>query len=167
MHSLGSGRTIRVSVSSSEAEGHGPSDRPALNANGRFVVFESSAEDLVGTDSNGQDDVFIRDRKSGKTRILSISTTNVASDGLSRFARVSGDGRYVVFMSDSMTFDPKDNADQGRDIYMRDRTLGTTTLLSVSNADDLGNEASVFRSSRPTGASPRSHPWRTTSSRTT
>jgi Tol biopolymer transport system component len=143
VHNLQSGRTVRVSVSSSEAEGHGLADRPALSADGRFVVFESGAEDLVGTDSNGQDDVFIRDRKNGTTSILSVSTTNVQSDGLSRFARVSAGGRYVVYMSDSTTFVPEDT-DPGRDIYMRDRKLGTTTLLSVDNAGTHGDDASIF-----------------------
>ena len=143
LHNLRSGKTVRVSVSSSEAEGHGLSDRPALSADGSFVVFESGAEDLVGTDSNGQDDVFIRDRKNGTTEILSISTTDAAGDGLSRYARVSGDGRYVVYMSDSTTFVP-DDTDPGRDMYMRDRMLGTTTLLSVNTAGTHGDDASHF-----------------------
>jgi Tol biopolymer transport system component len=143
LHGIRSGRTFRVSVSSAETEGHGLADRPALSADGRFVVFESGAEDLVGTDSNGQDDVFIRDRKKGTTKILSISTGNAASDGLSRFARVSYDGRYVVYMSDSTTFVAADT-DPGRDIYLRDRMLGTTTLLSRNNAGTRGDAASIF-----------------------
>src|SRR5262245_36191 len=143
LHTLRSGKIVRVSVSSSEAEGHGLSDRPALSADGRFVVFESGAEDLAGTDSNGQDDVFVRDRQNGTTEIVSISTASVASDGLSRFARVSADGRYVTFMSDATTFVAEDT-DPERDIYMRDRTLDTTTLVSVNDLGARGDGASHF-----------------------
>jgi Tol biopolymer transport system component len=139
-------RTTRVSVSTTEAEGGGPSDRAALSSTGRFVVFESSAEDLVASDSNAQDDVFIRDRKKGTTSLVSIAgpvSGPTQGNGLSRAADVSGDGRYVTWMSDSTSFVAEDT-DPTRDIYLRDRQLKTTILVSVSTADTGGNDSSIF-----------------------
>jgi len=138
--------TTRVSVSTTEAEGGGLSDRAALSSSGRYVVFESSAEDLVDSDSNAQDDVFIRDRKTGTTKIVSIAGPDSAptqGNGLSRAADISGDGRYVAWMSDSTAFVAEDT-DPARDIYIRDRQLETTVLVSVSTTDTGGDEASIF-----------------------
>jgi Tol biopolymer transport system component len=139
-------RTTRVSVSTTEAEGGGPSDRAALSSTGRFVVFESSAEDLVANDSNAQDDVFIRDRKKGTTSLVSIAgpvSGPTQGNGLSRAADVSGDGRFVTWMSDSTSFVAEDT-DPTRDIYLRDRQLKTIILVSVSMADTGGNDSSIF-----------------------
>lgn len=55
------GRTWRASVTSRDAEVNGRSGYPALSANGHYVVFESSATDLVSGDTNGKIDVFVRD----------------------------------------------------------------------------------------------------------
>jgi Tol biopolymer transport system component len=139
-------KTTRVSVSSSETEGGGPSDRAALSSSGRFVVFESSAEDFVGFDSNAQDDVFIRDRKRGTTKMVSIAGPDsgpTQGNGLSRAADISGDGRYVAWMSDSTTFVGNDT-DPSRDIYVRDRKLNRTILASVSTTHTGGNDSSIF-----------------------
>src|SRR4051812_42387554 len=64
------GRTERVSVSSSGRQGNGNSGfytPPALSADGRFVAFGSAATNLVKGDTNRTNDVFVRDRETGRT----------------------------------------------------------------------------------------------------
>jgi len=51
-----------VSVSSAGAQGNGNSFRPSISADGRYVAFVSEATNLVGSDTNGATDVFMRDR---------------------------------------------------------------------------------------------------------
>src|SRR5215210_2427604 len=67
----------RISVSSSGVQGNAPSggvEPPAISADGRFVAFVSSASSLVAGDTNGFDDVFVRDRVAGTTERVSIAT---------------------------------------------------------------------------------------------
>src|SRR5262249_39724580 len=63
----GIGAPVRVSVSSSGAEGNGRSDTSAISFDGSAVAFVSTATNLVTGDTNGQDDVFVRDRKTNQT----------------------------------------------------------------------------------------------------
>jgi WD40 repeat protein len=117
---------------------------------GRFVAFEFGADDLVSNDSNLEDDVFVRDRKNGITRLVSLSSGEIQGNGLSRAASVSANGRYVAFMSDSTTFVAADDS-PGRDIYLRDRRRGTTRLLSVKTSGRKGNGPSIFPRLTPDG----------------
>src|SRR5690348_9023637 len=68
------GITSRVSLSSTGRQANGGSGTPALSADGRFVAFVSSGSNLVPGDTNGQGDVFVRDRLTGLTRRLSVSS---------------------------------------------------------------------------------------------
>src|SRR5437868_9172865 len=76
-------KTRRVSVSSSGAEANGDSFHSSISANGRFVAFVSSATNLVGGDTNGHTDVFVRDRKTHRTKRVSVSSTGVEADNSS------------------------------------------------------------------------------------
>jgi hypothetical protein len=62
--------------------------------NGRSVAFESDATNLVEGDSNGQRDIFVYDRKSGRTTRASVSTSGTQSNSGSYFAALSGNGRW-------------------------------------------------------------------------
>ena len=62
------GTTQRVSVGPGGVQGNGDSSqRPSISADGRFVAFSSDASNLVPGDTNGVDDVFVRDRQTGTT----------------------------------------------------------------------------------------------------
>jgi Tol biopolymer transport system component len=65
VHDTISGATTRISVTSSGADSDGDSLRPALSANGHFAAFDSQATNLVGGDTNGFSDVFLRDVTAG------------------------------------------------------------------------------------------------------
>jgi Tol biopolymer transport system component len=89
----------RVSVSSGEVQGNSDSSRPSISSNNRYAVFSSIATNLVPQDTNGSEDVFVRDRDEGKTRRVSIAFDGSAGDDDSFSAVISGDGRYIAFTS--------------------------------------------------------------------
>jgi Tol biopolymer transport system component len=138
--------------------------RPVLSANGRFVSFELDDDDFPGADATL--DAYVHDRKTGKTELISRSTsgTPVDSDYLV-YPTISGDGRFVAFTSDS---DVLPGATGTPDLYLRDRKKNQTTLVSRTPDGDpagggLANAGSVsfdgrfvaFESSAPSlGADP-------------
>ncbi len=89
----------RSSVSSSEVEGNADSSRPSISSDNRFVAFASIATNLVLQDTNGSEDVFVRDRDEGRTRRVSIAFDGSEGDNNSFSAIVGGDGRFVAFTS--------------------------------------------------------------------
>ena len=142
------GTTERVSVDSSGAEGDYHSLYPRISTTGRYVVFESQASNLVPGDTNGTFDIFIRDRQTGTTERVSISSGGTEANGNSYHPGVSSDGRFVAFESDSsnMTAD----ANSTSDIFVRDRSFpfGTrrTDRMSVNSSGAQGNGLSYFSS---------------------
>ena len=108
---LAGGKTERVSVASDGAQGDGPSFDPATSADGRFVAFISHATNLVPGDTNGRDDVFVRDRQAGTTELVSVGAGGAQANGSSGdFGRVaiSADGRFVAFDSSASNLVPAD-----------------------------------------------------------
>ncbi|MGB3442613.1 MAG: hypothetical protein WBA97_28045 [Actinophytocola sp.] len=94
--------TELVSISTGGTQGNDESDTFTpfgTSDDGRFVAFVSSATTLVAGDTNGVDDVFVRDRQSGATERMSVATGGTQGNGASRALAISGDGRYVVFNS--------------------------------------------------------------------
>jgi hypothetical protein len=111
-------------------------NQPSLNANGRFVVFQSDADDLVPGDTNAGVDVFVRDTSTARTERVSVSSSGEqAMTGTVWAARadpdaISGNGRWVVFTSPAGNLTPPDTNDSG-DVFVRDRWTHTTRRVSV------------------------------------
>ena len=91
--------TTRVSVKSNEAQVFSPSSLSAMSLDGNFVAFVSSAQNLVTGDTNGQQDVFLRNRVAGTTSRVSVGSGGNQANGLSDLPSISRDGRYVAFFS--------------------------------------------------------------------
>jgi Tol biopolymer transport system component len=151
LRDLKSGRTKRVSVSSSGAQADGGSNKPVMSANGRFIAFESSATNLVHHDTNASVDVFVHDVKTGKTRRVSVASNGHEAGAESRFPTISADGRYIAFQSEASNLVGGDS-NASRDIFVHDLKTGKTKLISVtpSGAESSGD------SSQPT-ISPDGH----------
>ncbi len=88
-----------MSLSSAGAEGNGGSFVPSISAGGRFVAFDSEASNLVAGDANGSFDVFVRDRRTGTTTRMSLSSAGAEGNGGSFVPSISADGRFVAFLS--------------------------------------------------------------------
>ncbi len=93
--------TIRVSVGAGGAQGNALSRRPHLSGDGRFVVYESDATNLVASDTNGVRDIFLYTVSSQVTVRLSETSSAVQGNALSDRAVMSSTGLYGVFRSAS------------------------------------------------------------------
>jgi Tol biopolymer transport system component len=79
--------------------GNSASDSPDISADGRFVVYRSAATNLVAGDTNGFPDVFVNDRLSGETTLLSTSLSGATANNRSLMPVFSADGRTIIFQS--------------------------------------------------------------------
>jgi Tol biopolymer transport system component len=143
VHDLQTGVTTRVSVSSAGAQGNGMTWTLALSADRRFVAFSSSASNLVAGDTNNAKDVFVHDRATGITTRESVATSGAGANGNcgDNGVAISGDGMVVAFASWATNLVAGD-ANNERDIFVRDRAAGTTTRVSVSTAGVEGDSFS-------------------------
>lgn len=131
VHDRQTGSTERVSVSSSEAQADGASDQPSISADGRFVAFESDALNLISGEANGTTDVFIHDRETGSTELVSVNSSGEQSGGPSFDPSISVDGRFVGFISYAAGLVPGDT-NQWRDVFIHDRLTGATEQVNAS-----------------------------------
>ena len=123
------GATVRVSASS-PAPTYQASENPSISSNGRYIAYESSASTLVPGDTNGEPDIFVWDRTTGSTERI----TN--GDSFSIAASISGDGRFVTFMSYATNLVPNDT-NSIDDVFVWDRTTGTTVRITNGNDRSL------------------------------
>lgn len=124
--------TERVSVSSAGQGSNGTSDfTPAISADGRYVAFVSRGTNLVaGGDANGDDrDVFLRDRASGTTRLVSLDSQGRQADNDSFGVAISPEGGSIAFGNASALVPADTNGNW--DVYVRDDGTGTTVPVDV------------------------------------
>ncbi len=123
--------TVRVDLSSTGVQANMTSQSPAVSASGRWVAFESAADNLVPGDQNSLSDVFLRDRRNVTTKRISVSAGGAEGDGASSQASISGDGRWIAFSSSATNLVPGATGGLGN-VYLYDRTSGA--LQRISNA---------------------------------
>src|SRR5207249_1448960 len=142
---LHTGTTTLVSVNSAGTDsGDNGSGLAAVSANARFEAFVSSASDLAGNNTNFNSDVFVRDLNTGTTTLVSVNSagTDSGNNG-SGLAAVSANARFVAFVSSASDLALNDTNFYS-DVFVRDLTTGTTTLVSVNSAGtDSGNGFSI------------------------
>jgi len=124
----GANELISVNIAGTGAA-NGYSLEPYLNANGRYVVFHSTASNLATNDTNTRLDVFWRDRVAGLNVVASVNTNGVAGNGSSTVRGISADGRYVVFSSTSSDLVSGDN-NATEDVFVRDMVSNVTVMVS-------------------------------------
>ena len=126
------GRTALVSVDSQGRQSpDGQNFAPDISSDGRWVTFDSDADSFVAGDTNERTDIFVRDVRSGRTSRVSVSSKGGQADDHSFTPSISGDGRWVTFVSDATNLVPGDtNGDT--DAFLHDRRTGRTVRLSVA-----------------------------------
>ncbi|HVF21146.1 MAG TPA: hypothetical protein VNA14_13020 [Mycobacteriales bacterium] len=158
------GGSFVASVADDESDADGRSDAffsPALSADGRFLVFQSIATNLVPGDRNGAYDTFVRDLAAGSTVRVSVSSAGTESHPQSETtgnqlisctqavcagfdsATISPDGRYVTFSSNAPDLVPGDT-NTTYDVFVHDRLRHTTTRLSILD-DGQQSGGAAFR----------------------
>ena len=113
-------RTELVSVSSTGEPGDGDNQAPSISADGRYVAFESDAENLVDNDFNFALDVFVRDRLGRVTERASVRSGGAEVEEESTSASLDGSGRYVAFSSDGV-FAGSGEGGETTHVWRRDR----------------------------------------------
>ena len=140
VHDRLTGTTELVSVASNGEKGNKGSYQPSISADGRHIVFLSSASNFISNDNNGQSDVFIRHLDTEETEIVSIASYGTQGNLGAEFGipAVSEDGRYVAFVSRSTNLVTNDTNDS-RDVFVRDLQTRTTVRASVATDDSQAN----------------------------
>lgn len=136
-------QTTRVSVATDKLQGNGDSSSPSLSADGRYVAFMSFANNLVASDTNGIWDVFVHDRQTHKTSLISVDSSGLQANPhvgstIIAFPSLSADGRFVAFYSEATNLVVGDTNNYP-DIFIHDRLTHQTTRVSVGSNGMQGN----------------------------
>ncbi|MGB9937103.1 MAG: NosD domain-containing protein [Methanobacterium sp.] len=135
---LVSNTTARISFTSTGGQANGGSYDPAISADGRYIVFRSLANNLVTSDTNSFDDIFVRDLVNDSTIRVSVDLFGEPSNGYSYSPSISADGRYVAFESYADNLVSGDT-NAAPDIFVRDLANNTTIRVSVGSSGEQGS----------------------------
>jgi Tol biopolymer transport system component len=134
---LGTGETRRISVARGGGVPNDASYYPAINGDGRRIVFVSAATDLDGDGlKRHQEHLYLHDADTGRLRLLTLGTSGGTAHGDSRHPALNGDGRFVVFSSEAANFRCPDRcgplADHNlvSDVYRLDVVTGIADRIS-------------------------------------
>jgi Tol biopolymer transport system component len=126
-------RTIRVSISSTGGQGNHDSGASSISEDGRIVAFTSEASNLVNGDTNGTEDVFVRDLRKHRTTRVSVSSAGAQANAGSLSPSVSRGGRLIAFESTASNLVSGDT-NGALDVFVHDRKTRRTTRVSVDSA---------------------------------
>ena len=135
---------------------------------GRYVAFESQADNLSDADNNAVTNIFLHDTLDGGTQLVSQASDGAPADGDSRNPSVSGEGEVVAFDSKATNLSAEDE-DAATDVFTRNIAPGTTALVSRIDGIGGGRRTAIrsTRRSRRAGCGSPSRRMPTTSSPTT
>ena len=123
-----------ISEVSAEVIGNGWSDDPSISKDGRFITFVSVADNLVADDTNSLADIFLHDNLTGITQRISTAWDGSPPDGWSYHPTISGDGRFVAFVSVANNLTP-DDTNGLADVFVYDRLTNQTSRVSLASED--------------------------------
>ncbi|MCB9848215.1 MAG: PD40 domain-containing protein [Phycisphaeraceae bacterium] len=138
VYDMGTGATTAVSVSSEGRLLDAASDFPSISGDGRYVAFQSRGS--TPGEPGGTWRIFVHDRSSGVTRMVSVDSLGRAARGDSERPSISADGRYVAFETDAALVAADTNG--RRDVYRCDLLNGRVELVSASSTGMVGGAAS-------------------------
>ena len=145
--SLTDGTLVRASTTTTGVGATGgASTNPSLSADGKMVVFTSSATNLATGDSNGVGDIFVKNLFTGELTLVSANSSGTIGNGASDFASISADGRYVSFTSSATNLVSGDTNGVD-DVFRKDLQTGEIIRVSTSATGVQGNSTSSTSSS--------------------
>jgi Tol biopolymer transport system component len=112
----------------------------SLSGDGRYVAF--TANWLSTADEANRTDVFVRDRTTGTTTLVSATPGGVPGGAISSAPSISRDGRFVAFQSDAGDLVASDD-NRETDVFVRDLQAGTTEVVSVVAAGDVDGHSAA------------------------
>ena len=132
LHDRLTGMTERVSVNSLGIQGNDECAGASVSSDGRFVAFGSRSSNLVLGDTNGEYDIFVRDRQTGTTRRVNVDSLGRQGNLVSGDPTISADGRYVAFSSWADNLVPGDT-NGWSDVFVHDMNTGFTERVSIDS----------------------------------
>lgn len=138
VHDRVTGETTRVSVASDGTQVNGIAITPEISGDGRFVAFDSWANNLVPGDTNHTGDLYVHDRATGETTRISVASDGTQANDDSDEPRISRDGRFIAFNSDATNLVVGDT-NGAVDAFVHDRATGETTRVSVASDGTQAN----------------------------
>lgn len=142
VHDRVTGDTSRVSISTGGNQANAHSGAVSISGDGRYIAFESAASNLAGGDTNGHEDVFVRDRDLKETTRVSVAGDGTQGNSLSNGSGLTPDGRLVVFYSTASNLVPGDT-NNFEDVFVHNRQTGETGRVSVATDGTQGNGGSL------------------------
>jgi len=139
------GQTFLVSVNSAAEQGNGFSEGSTISESGRFVAFYSMANNLVDSDTNSVQDIFVHDRQTGVTTRASVDSGGNGVSGYVSSPTISSNGQFVAFTADSADLVDGD-LNGKRDVFVRDIVNGSTLRVSENASGDDPDDNSGFYS---------------------
>ncbi|TMB65513.1 MAG: hypothetical protein E6J43_11900 [Chloroflexi bacterium] len=136
------GSTELINKSSDEVQSEGGNFGGETTPDGQFVTFSSASAALVPGDTNGRWDGFVRDRVAGTTERVTVSSDELEGNGDSWVNGISDDGRFILFTSSADNLVPGDTNPMFFDLFVRDRSLGTTEIITVDKDGGPANSGS-------------------------
>ncbi|MDO8944576.1 MAG: hypothetical protein Q7U75_15440, partial [Desulfobacterales bacterium] len=139
------GRTGLVSLTSSGRSGTRPVLAFSSAQSGDRVAFSWQSNDRAAGDTNGVEDVYVRDITAGTTRLVSARADGSgAGNAASGSPAMASGGRYVAFQSEAtdLVGAAEEDGNRAADILLRDLETGTTELISATPAGVPGDRAS-------------------------
>jgi len=138
LYEVTTGQTTLISRHSDGTQNNGGAYSPAISADGSFIAFVSYADDLVDADTNGYEDIFVRDVAGGTTTLVSRHTDGTQGDDWSYSPSISADGQIVAYSSYAGNL-VDDDANGAGDVFVYDMQAGTTTMVSRHSDGTPGN----------------------------
>jgi Tol biopolymer transport system component len=142
VYDMQSNTTTRISISTNGTQANGMSLNATISADGRYVAFESAATNLISGDTNGVNDIFVRDMLLSTTIRVSVDSSGIQGNFASHRPRLSGTGQFVVFSSDATNLVFLDS-NGWEDVFVHDQVSGNTARASVDSSDFDGNGPSI------------------------
>ena len=134
--------TWSASTSASGQLGNGPSRHPSISRDGRIVVFDSEADNLVANDTNRAGDIFVKNLASGAIERVNLGPASTQASRGAAYPATSADGRFVLFESVATNLVPGTTPNTAH-LFLRDRSSATTECISrvpggpIANADSF------------------------------
>lgn len=129
------GETIRGSEDVNGNEGNGPSSSPSISSNGRYLAFRSGATNLVPGDTNGFDDVFVKDLATGEIELVSTNAMGEQGNTHSSSTAISPDGTLVLFESQATNLVP--GSSTNHNVFLKNLITGAIELISVDSDENI------------------------------
>ncbi|MBK9925327.1 MAG: PD40 domain-containing protein [Anaerolineales bacterium] len=151
IHDMKTSTTTLVSVGSSGTQWTMGSTSPSISADGRYVAFRSGDDNLVSGDTNGCNDIFVRDLYMGITTRVSVDSNGTQAGCNSVNPSISANGRFVSFESTASNLVAGDT-NAKMDIFVHDMQTGITTRVSIDSngiqANDVSQNPSISADGR-------------------